>query len=176
MKGKFLLALILTLLFLGNVGHTPLLLAANEQTPPKDQNIKVDIDYNKEDRDVGLKRMEILDKALSPDLLARKRAVVQDIEQDYNIKVSALLERLTPQIASNTVVTHVEINFFDPEFESQIHATQKTSISIILDRNGLEKWLSSENPEQDAIRQIKQLIHNTFKMPEENISILIAPN
>lgn len=176
MKGKCVLVLILMVLFLGNVRHSPLLFAADEQAAPKDQNIKVDIDYNKEDRDVGLKRMEILDKALSPELLAKKRAVVQSIERDYNNKVSALLERLTPQIASNTVVTHVEINFFDPEFESQIHATQKTSISIILDRNGLEKWALSENPEQDAIRQIKQLIHNTFKMPEENISILIAPN
>ena len=176
MKGKFVLALILTLFFLGNVSHAPLLFAADEQPTPKDQNIKIDIDYNKEDRDVGLRRMEILDKALSPELLARKRAVVQSIEQDYNNKVSSLLERLTPKIASNTVVTHVEINFFDPEFESQIHATQKTSISIILDRNGLEKWAFSENPEQNAIRQIKQLIHNTFKIPEENISILIAPN
>ena len=176
MKGKFVLVLILTVLFLGHVRHAPLLFAVDEQPAPKDQNIKVDIDYNKEDRDVGLKRMEILDKALSPELLAKKRAVVQSIERDYNNKVSALLERLTPQIASNTVVTHVEINFFDPEFESQIHATQKTSISIILDRNGLEKWAFSTNPEQDAIRHIKQLIHNTFKLPEENISILIAPN
>ena len=99
---KYVLALILTLLFLGNVRHAPLLFAADEQPTPKDQNIKDDIDYNKEDRDVGLKRMEILDKTLSPELLARKRAVVQSIEQDYNNKVSTLIKRLTPAIADNT--------------------------------------------------------------------------
>ena len=176
MKGKFLLILILALVFFGQVGYTPFVLAVDDKPTPKDQNIKIDIDYNKEDRDVGLKRMEILDKALSPELLERKRALVNSIEQDYNFKVSTLLKRLTPTIARNTVVTHVEINFFDPGFESQVHATQKTSISIILDRNGLEKWASSENPEREAIKQIKQLIHSTFKMPEENISILIAPN
>ena len=176
MKGRGIAALIILVLFLGIWGQNQLLWAADEQTTPKDQNIKIDIDYNKEDRDVGLKRMEILDKALSPELLERKRALVHSIEQDYNFKVSTLLKRLTPTIARNTVVTHVEINFFDPGFESQVHATQKTSISIILDRNGLEKWASSENPEREAIKQIKQLIHSTFKMPEENISILIAPN
>jgi len=62
MKGKFVLALILTLFFLGNVRYAPFLFAADEQSTPKDQNIKIDIDYNKEDRDVGLRRMEILDK------------------------------------------------------------------------------------------------------------------
>ncbi len=150
--------------------------STDKKSEVRDQNIKVDIDYDKEDRDVGIKRMELLDKLLSPELLEKKRRLIQSIERDYNAKISLLLKRLTPAIANNTVITHIEVNFFDPDFESSVHATQKTSVAVILDRTGRDNWIAGAEKGQDFIQEIKKMIHNTFKISPENIFIVIAPD
>ncbi|MGA1864611.1 MAG: hypothetical protein ACMUHX_06070 [bacterium] len=149
--------------------------AKEDQIEKKEQKIDMDIGINQEDRDVGLKRMEIIDKALSPELVERKRSLVHSIEQDYDTKISKLLQRLTTPIGQNTVITHIDVNFFDTEFESQVYASQKASVSIILGRDGFNKW-AENTPEQEALKLIKQMISRTFKIPDENISILVAPN
>jgi hypothetical protein len=136
----------------------------------------MDIGINQEDRDVGLKRMEIIDKVLSPELIEKKRSLVHAIEQDYDVKISRLLQRLTTPIGKNIVITHLDVNFFDPDFESQVHASQKASVSIVLGRDGFDKWAAAGTSEKEALNQIKRMIHSTFKIPDENISIVVAPN
>jgi len=39
-----------------------------------------------------------------------------------------------------------------------------------------DKWANGKNSEEDALSQIKQMIHATFKIPAESISIAVAPN
>lgn len=175
MKIKTSFLYILAFLIIANVSCFRLALAKEDKIDKKEQKIDMDIGINQEDRDVGLKRMEIIDKALSPELIERKRALVHSIEQDYNAKISRLLQRLTTQIGKNTVITHLDVNFFDPDFESQVHANQKASVSIVLGRDGFDKWAAGTS-EQEALNQIKFMIHSTFKIRDENISIVVAPN
>ena len=54
------------------------LVVGQQKTP----QLEMDIGINREHRDVGLKRMELLDKMLSNDLLAKKRDHVHKVEQD----------------------------------------------------------------------------------------------
>ena len=138
------------------------------------KKVEVDIDINKEDKDVGLKRMELIDKVLSRDLIERKRRLVQDVEKDYNKKLIAIVDSIIPPIFDNKVITHIDVNFFDPDFESQIRASQKVSVSLILKRDGFNTWAKQNVSEHDAIDKMKQIIGNTFKIPDENISVLIV--
>ena len=138
------------------------------------KKVEVDIDINKEDKDVGLKRMELIDKVLSRDLIERKRRLVQDVEKDYNKKLIVIVNSIIPPIFDNKVITHIDVNFFDPDFESQIRASQKVSVSLILKRDGFNTWAEQNVSEHDAIDKMKQIIGNTFKIPDENISVLIV--
>jgi hypothetical protein len=138
------------------------------------KKVEVDIGINKEDKDVGLKRMELIDKMLSRDLIERKRELVQNVEKDYNKKIVALLDSIIPPIFDNNVITHIDVNFFDPDFESQIRASQKIAVSLILKRDGFDSWAKQNESENDALDKIKQIIGNTFKIPDENISVLIV--
>ena len=176
MKKKMALISCLALLILLHLCYSRPAIAEESQATVKEQKIEMDIGINQEDRDVGLKRMEIIDKALSPELVEKKRALVHAIEQDYDVKITRLLQRLTTPIGKNTVITHLDVNFFDTDFESQVHASQKASVSIILGRDGFDKWATGQISEQKALDQIKRMIHNNFKIPEESISIAVAPN
>ena len=138
------------------------------------KKVEVDIGINKEDKDVGLKRMELIDKVLSRDLIERKRELVQNVEKDYNRKITRLLNSIIPPIFDNKVMTHIDVNFFDPDFESQIRASQKIAVSLILKRDGFNHWAEQNLSENDALDKIKQLIGNTFKIPDENISVLVV--
>ena len=133
-----------------------------------------DIGINKEDKDVGLKRMELIDKVLSRDLIERKRKLVQDVEKDYNKKLIRIVNSIIPPTFDNKVITHIDVNFFDPDFESQIRASQKVSVSLILKRDGFDTWAEQNVSESDAIDKMKQIIGNTFKIPDENILVLIV--
>jgi hypothetical protein len=144
-------------------------LADNE---PK--KVDVDIGINKEDKEVGLKRMELIDKMLSRDLIERKRKLVQTIEKDYNKKISTIIDSIIPPTFDNKVLTHIDVNFFDPDFESQIRASQKAAVSIILKRDGFNYWAEQNSSASDALGKMKQLIGNTFNIPDDNISILIV--
>lgn len=138
------------------------------------KKVDMNIDVNKEDRDVGLKRMEIIDKALSRDLIERKRALVKRVEADYNEKVLGLLNSIIPPMFDNKVLSHVDINFFAPDFESQVKAAQKVGVSIILKRDGFDIWAKQNPSEEAAKRTIKQLIGSTLRIPEQNISLLVV--
>jgi len=138
------------------------------------KKVEVDIDINKEDKDVGLKRMELIDKVLSRDLIERKRRLVQDVEKDYNKKLIVIVNSIIPPIFDNKVITHIDVNFFDPDFESQIRASQKVSVALILKRDGFNTWAEQNVSENDAIDKMKQILGNTFKIPDENISVLIV--
>ena len=66
MNAKGIAAVFLTLLLVLPIGLSCLARAADVPVTRKEKKIEMDIGINKEDRDVGLKRMEIIDKALSP--------------------------------------------------------------------------------------------------------------
>ncbi len=133
---------------------------------------KVDIDVNKENREVGLKRLELIDKVLSQDLMTKKRSMVQNIESHYNEKTKKIIDSIISPIFENKVFTHIDVNFFSPDFESEVKANQKVSVSIIIKRDGFNTWVEQNSSEEDAMNAMKQLIGNTFKIPVENISIL----
>jgi len=176
MNTRGTVAAIITLLVVLPAGLYRPASAANEPVTREEKRIEMDIGINKEDRDVGLKRMEILDKALSPELMERKRTMVRSVEQDYDGKIARLMERLTTAIGRNTVVTHLDVNFFSPDFESEVSASQTASVSIVLGRDGFDKWASGFSTEEEAVEQIRRMINTTFKIPQENISLIIAPH
>ncbi len=129
-----------------------------------------------EDRDVGLKRMEILEKTLSPELLERKRAFVRSREQEYNQKIGVLLQRLTTSIGRNTVITHVDVDYFAVDFEPTVQAEENVTVTILLDEDGLAKWTTGRGSRQEAMEEMQTLIHGAFRIPMEQIKIVVAPN
>lgn len=129
-----------------------------------------------EDRDVGLKRMEILDKTLSPELLERKRAFVRSREQEYNEKIGVLLQRLTTNVGRNTVITHVDVDYFAIDFEPRVEAEENITVTILVDKDGLAKWAAETGSRESAIEQMQALIHGAFRIPMEQIKIVVAPN
>ena len=139
-----------------------------------EKKVEVDIGINKEDKDVGLKRLELLDRTLSRDLIERKRKLVHDIEGDFNKKIIILIDSIIPPILENKVITHIDVDFFDPDFESQIRASQKVSVSFILRRAGFDTWVEQNSSEKDALVKLKQIINSTFKIPDGNISVLVV--
>ena len=167
MKKRIIHIFVLTLLIsvmLGQFG------AGSAET--NDSYKKVDIDVNKEDRDVGLKRLELIDKVLSQDMMKRKRNMVRDIESDYNEKTKEIIDSIISPIFENKVFTHIDVNFFSPDFESEVKASQKVSVAIIIKRDGFQTWAEQNSSHQEALKSMKQLIGNTFNIPVENISIL----
>jgi len=50
------------------------------------------------------------------------------------------------------------------------------SVSILLDQDGFSKWAQGKTSEAVAMDEMRTLIHRAFRIPEERISILIAPN
>jgi len=129
-----------------------------------------------EDRDVGLKRMEILDKILSPELLAKKRAYVLSREQEYNEKIGVLLQRLTTPVGRNTVITHIDVDFFSVDFESRVEAEEDITVTILVDEDGLAKWAAGRGSRESAVKEMQTLIQGAFRIPAEQITIVVAPN
>jgi hypothetical protein len=140
------------------------------------ENRRVTIDLQSEDRDVGLKRMEILEKSLSPEIIQRKRELARSLEEEYNRKIAELVQRLTTSIGRNTVITSVNIRFFDPGFDREIQGESDVSVTVLLDRDGLAKWSSGKASESAAIEEMRTLIHRAFQIPQDRITILVAPN
>jgi len=138
------------------------------------EKIDMNIDINKEDKEIGMKRLELIDKILSQDLMNRKRSMVQKIEADYNHKATEILNSVIPPIFENKVFTHIDVNYFSPQFTSQVKANQKVYISIILRRDGFNRWAEQNTSDQKAINTIKQLIGSSIKIPVENVSVLVA--
>ncbi|MGW8320768.1 MAG: hypothetical protein ACWGSD_04375 [Thermodesulfobacteriota bacterium] len=129
-----------------------------------------------EDRDVGLKRMEILEKTLSPELLAKKRAYVRSREQEYNEKIGVLLQRLTTPIGRNTVITHIDVDYFAVDFEPPVQAEENINVTILVDNDGLAKWAAGRGSQEAAVAEMQALIQSAFRIPAEQITIVVAPN
>jgi hypothetical protein len=129
-----------------------------------------------EDRDVGLKRMEILEKTLSPELLAKKRAYVRSREQEYNEKIGVLVQRLTTRIGRNTVITHIDVDYFAVDFEPRVQAEENVTVTLLIDEDGLAKWASGRGSREAAAEEMKALIQGAFRIPMEQITIVVAPN
>ena len=129
-----------------------------------------------EERDVGLKRMEILEKTLSPELLAKKRAYVLSREQEYNEKIGVLLQRLTTPIGRNTVITHIDVDYFAIDFEPRVQAEENITVTILVDEDGLAKWAAGRGSREAAAEEMKALIHGAFRIPLDQITIVVAPN
>lgn len=134
------------------------------------------VDVDSEDRDVGLKRMEILDKALTPEIIQKKNAFVRMKEQDYNRKIGELVQRLTTAIGNNTVITHIDVDFLDPGFDKQVQARERVNVTILLDRDGFAKWASGKPSAEAAEGLMRDLVSRTFDIPEKQVSIVVAPN
>lgn len=139
-----------------------------------DQRVEMEVGINREHRDVGLKRMEIIDKALSRDLVERKLGLVGQIEESYNKKILQLINSLIPAIHNNKVMTHLDVNFLAPDFEAEVHASQKVAVSLIIQRDAFESWVEQNSSSQEAMAKIRDLLKTTFKIPVDNISILVV--
>lgn len=155
----------------GNTGP-----AAQERAGSPAAETRMTLELKGEDRDVGLKRMEILEKLLSPDLVARKRAFVRSQEQDYNEKIGALLQRLTTGIGRNTVITHIDVDYFAVDFEPHVQAVKNVTVTVLLDKDGLAKWAAGRESQEEAVAEMQALIHGAFGVPVEKVRIIVTPN
>jgi len=171
MKPKMIAVFLLFFIGSGIVAFSD---AQSEEAKGTYKRVDMNIGVNQEDRDVGLKRMELIDKVLSRDLIDRKRQLVRTVEEDYNQKVSGLLNSIIPALFNTKVFSHIDVNFFAPDFESEVRTSQNVSVSIILKRDGLESFAKQSPSEKDALNTLKQLIGNTYKIPDDNISILVV--
>jgi hypothetical protein len=171
MKVKMLI--IFFLFFIGS-GSMVFSDTRDEEAKSTYKRVDMNIGVNKEDRDVGLKRMEMIDKVLSRDLIDRKRELVRTIEKDYNQKVSGLINSIIPALFDTKVFTNINVNFFAPDFDSEVNSSQNVSVSIIMKRDGFDTWVKQNSSEQDALNTLKQVIGNTFKIQGDNISILVV--
>ncbi len=140
----------------------------------ENRNYKIDIAVDKEDAEVGKRRIELLDKMLSPELIGRRRKIVSQFEEDYNRKISQFLQGITSSNSKNTVITHVDMHFFDPGFKEQLEAEQDVSVSAILGRAGFDLW-RDEQPKEQALSTLRTLISTSFKIPAEHITLILGP-
>lgn len=144
----------------------------------KDTDLKLDVykqvDVNKEDKEVGLKRMELIDKSLSRDLMERKRELVKELEGDYNKKIGDLVDSIIPPMFKNRVMTHIDVNYFASDFDTQVRASQKVSVALVIKRDGFNTWVEQNSSKESATQSLKQLINGTFKITQNNISILVV--
>ncbi len=145
---------------------------ADEQTENK--SYKIEVDINKEDAEVGKKRLELLDKLLSPKLIEQRRKIVRQFEKDYNDKIKNFLQGITSPNSKNTVITHVDLRLFDPGFKEQIEVERDVSITIILGRGGFDLW-KKEQTEEQALDKLRQLISASFRIPAEHVSLTLGP-
>ncbi len=140
----------------------------------KNSDVEMEVHMAPEDREVGLKRMELIDKMLSKDLIDRKRALVKEVEADYNKKITKLLQGMISPVINQTVLTHIDVNFFASDFESEVHSSQKVAVSILIKKNGFDVWGNKFASQQEALDTIKQIISTTFNIQPEKISIFLV--
>jgi len=150
--------------------------AAAEETSNQAPESTITLKMIGEERDVGLKRLEILEKTLSPELLQKKRAYVLSREQEYNEKIGILLQRLTTPIGRNTVITHIDVDYFAVDFESRVQAEENITVTLLVDEDGLAKWAAGRGSREAAAEEIKTLIQGAFRIPMEQITIVVTPN
>ena len=144
------------------------------QEKSENRNYKISVDVNKEDAEVGKRRIELLDKVLSPELIERRREIVRHFEGDYNGKISSFLQGITSANSQNTVITHVDIKFFDPGFKEQVDVEKDVSVTAILGRGGFDLW-RKDLPEAQALDKLRQLISTSFSIPASHVILTVGP-
>lgn len=172
----FSLRNLLFLVLLGGPLFPSALPAVEEGAGSPPAETRMTLEVRGEDREVGLRRMEILEKALSPELIERKRAFVRSQEQDYNEKIGLLLQRLTTNIGRNTVITHIDVDYFVVGFEQDVQAVENVHVTVLLDEDGLAKWASGKPSQEAALEEIQAMIHGSFGIPLDRIRIVSVPN
>jgi len=143
-------------------------------TDIKNSDIELELHLAPEDREVGLKRLELIDKMLSKDLIDRKRVLVKELEADYNEKTLQLLQSLISPIIKQTVITHIDVNFFSTNFDSELHSSQKVSMSIIIKKSGFEVWGDQFSSKKEALDAIKKMVSTTLNIQADKISIMLV--
>jgi hypothetical protein len=167
MKIKRLCSLLFLILLLSVVSsYRDAVQAANTGSERTDINIGI----NQEDKEVGLRRMEIIDKILSQEMLDRKMNIVHQIENDYTEKAREIINGIIPPIFDNKVFTHIDVNFFSPEFEAQVNASQQVNLSFIVKKAGFDRWAKNYPSSEQALNSMKQLLSDALKIPVSNIS------
>ena len=140
----------------------------------RNSRIDMEVHVAPEDKEVGLKRLELIDKLLSKDLIDRKRGLVKELETEYNQKIVKLLQGMISPAINQTVISHIDVNFFAPDFESEVNSSQKVAVSIIIKRNGFAVWADKFSSEKEALDTIKQVVSSTFSIQPEKISIILV--
>ena len=86
------------------------------------------------------------------------------------------MQRLTTPIGRNTVITHIDVDFFSPQFKEQVQAEETVNVTILLGSDGFEKWAAGKRSQKDAIRQMQDLVSHSFSIPRDQVSIVVTPN
>ena len=137
-------------------------------------NVDLDIKVEAESEAVGLKRLEIIEKILSTDLIEKRRALVKSVEQDYDRKITGMMKTLISPVIAPKVTTHIDVNFFSQEFESQVYSSQNVAVLIIIDRDVFKNWEADNNGHDMAVATLKQVISTTYAIPQNQVSIVLT--
>ena len=125
---------------------------------------------------MGVEKIKLLEKLLSPELIERHHVIIKNYEEDYNRKIRSALGRFTTPIGHNTVITHVDINYLNADFSKErIEVEKDVAVLIILGRGGFDKFRGDDTPDQAAILNMKEIISTTFNISKDKITINIAP-
>lgn len=159
---------VMVLSLLGSITLSMLVLAQSDQA-----NVDLDIRIDGESKEVGLKRLEIIDKYLSNELLAQKKALVAEIESDYNKKITDVLKAVISPVIVPKVTTHVDVNFFSLQFDSEVKSEKNISVLTIINKSVFANWESKNNGRENAIAALKEIIATTFNIPNNKITIVV---
>lgn len=136
-------------------------------------NVSMDIQMNNESEAVGLKRLEVIEKLLSPDLVNQKRKLIKSIESDYETKIVKLMESLISPVVVPKVIANLNVNFFSEGFDSEVKSSNNLSVVIMIDRSMFSSWQDSHGGKEQATSLIQGIVSNTFGIPQENITIVL---
>jgi hypothetical protein len=83
---------------------------------------------------------------------------------------------LTTSIGRNTVITHIDVDYFVVDFEQHVQAEENITVTVLMDQDGLAKWASGKPSEEKATEELRTLISGSFGIPLEKIQIITVPN
>lgn len=164
----------IVLLFLGaSIVLASSVHARNDRSNNDSANVDLDIRIEGESKEVGLKRLEIIEKYLSSDLLNQKRALVGEIESDYNKKITSVLKDIISPVIVPKVSTHLNVNFFSEKFDSEVKSETNLSVLAIINKSVFANWEAKNNGRENAIATLKEIIFTTFRIPQDKITIVV---
>ena len=57
-----------------------------------------------------------------------------------------------------------------------MQAEENVTVTILVDEDGLAKWAAGRGSREAAAEEMKALIQGAFRIPMEQITIVVAPN